>query len=601
MRLEMQHLVERLEKSKARLVEIEEEKASTIRAQEEERVKQLQHVQRIKDSIEERKEEANRLQKEYTALVAKGTEEERALRHELETSRRLNATQASEEHRVLSSQAHKLDLRTAHEESKVDRDRMTADAELTATKIETSKAEIARLDSLIPVAGRADAITDAGQASLPLVVLEALRQHPIKRELQREGWLAAQSLLMARPAEEPARIMREAGAVALVLTAMKVHEDHAEVLANCIGFAWKLGFCDPPSRAQLIDVGLQHLCLRALAVLTGSASVVGGHKTLQQMQLLTYNICGALRMLLGVENSDLEEPPPPAPVAALAGDATPGDKASSLPRRGAPGGGLPALRRSPKLRGVPVIKSAPLLSRSHVLSTASLPGTGGAGSRQRQKPPSTSASNAVAPTGSNSTQKGNESGSSDQATIAHVAITRQCVILACKAMRDHRDSAFTQEAGIGALRTIVQDDARCATLLSQIGGVQLIMQAMQAHPEHTAVNLAALRALHVLAVDQHVHEQFKQTPELEVTIKEAERHHMHNSEMLTLTMQVLTQLPRKHHERQLQQSPVLTSGSTAPAARLSTSTSTPPGAPLMTRAATATPPARATSSAIAAL
>jgi hypothetical protein len=227
---------------------------------------------------------------------------------------------------------------------------------------------------------------EPAEGALPLVVLELLRELPIKRQCQREGWLALQSLLAVRPAEAVASALREAGAISLVLTTLKVHEDHADVQASAIGFVWKLAFCDQGARAAMLADGVIPLILKGVALhalepsacalttataastergtaggaggfastlpgagasssgggtglarsgaSTQPASGAGRHTTLIA-QLILYNTCGALRTLLGAQAHELTAGwHLPAVAPAPAGLMPHGNQQGSPPPRG---------------------------------------------------------------------------------------------------------------------------------------------------------------------------------------------------------------------------------------------------------------------------
>ncbi|KAJ1632222.1 hypothetical protein T492DRAFT_990533, partial [Pavlovales sp. CCMP2436] len=111
----------------------------------------------------------------------------------------------------------------------------------------------------------ANITASCADGALPLVVLELLRALPIKRQCQREGWIALQALLAARPADAIAEQLRVAGALQLVLTTLKVHEDHADVQAAAIGFLWKLAYCDESARKEAAAEGGMTMVLRAMS------------------------------------------------------------------------------------------------------------------------------------------------------------------------------------------------------------------------------------------------------------------------------------------------------------------------------------------------
>jgi len=611
MRLQVEHLREKLAKSKARLAEIYDSMVATATAQEQERAAQRVRVDSLQAEIEAKRDEAKAHEKRYAQLVRDASEEESALKHELKQIRKLNSGQKAEERATLAEQKEQLAKQDEFAAAQQEHERMAKARVEVRDEIAITRKEIAELDALMPVAARPASTAEGGRLCLPLLVLEFLRANAIKRELQREGWLAVMSLLYTRPADEVAGAMRDAGAVSLVLTSMKVHEDFLDVQGAAIGFVWKLGFCDAACRAQLLEAGAVHLVLRAIALLSSGDASGSAKRTLQQTRTLLYNACGALRMLLGINLADLEselrdghpdsasradpagsplsnpaasqplparEPPAEraqSPVPEAAGEGAPPQTAAEkgvttpprTPPRQTPPRTPPSARphddfssapgspqgasappqpapASPKRGKLPPIPQSTFGRVPHVSSAPLLRTL-----RRRQRAADAAARGKSPGADARGPQADSPGG---PPPARRHTLDAQALVLTCKAMRDFPDRSLVQEFGIGALRTLVATNPTLAPSFARQRGVSLICDAMRAHPLQTAVNLVALRALHALAVEHAVYEHMKATPGLEAAVVDAERHHMHNSELLQVASRVLAVLPRHTQSRQQQ-------------------------------------------------
>lgn len=458
-------------------------------SKEKEREDQKEVVVYLKSEIDKQKDAALELERRYAELVSEQGAEETRMAEELEASRRLNKAQAEEENAILSEQARKLELHAEYMRAQEHAKSLAAGTEEGQARLEALQAEVERLNSLLPILTHHEATAQGGARAVPLLVLEALRDFPIKRELQREGWMAVASLLAVKPADENARQLKEAGALSLALTTLQVHEDHLDVQSAAIGFVWKLMFCDAPSREQAADSGATHLILRAIARHPNERGNLAPARIIAAHRMLLYNAAGALRVIIGAEMADLQADAPagilnsPTPIAAAAADgAAAGEGAHSPPPSGRPkqhaaaaatpspalppigsgnataaggeggeGGEAPSGGRG--ARGAAAqARSAPLLR-----SLQARAGGGRAGGPRGRKRTTADDSRGAA--------RGRKASTVEQSAEQKkrsIAIAAQALVLTCKAMRDMPRHSLVQEHGCGAIRSLMLSRARHA-------------------------------------------------------------------------------------------------------------------------------------------